>query len=72
MNWLPWPVLPKIFGRRSRTERGGRLPGKNTAPSWAETAETQESRKQRLRTLRELNRTLERFDTVSVERKTEQ
>ena len=37
-----------------------------------ETAETQESRKQRLRTLRDLNRTLERFGTVSVEQETEQ
>lgn len=38
----------------------------------SETAETQESRKQRLRTLRDLNRTLERFGTVSVEQETEQ
>src|ERR1051326_4627192 len=38
----------------------------------SETAETQESRKQRLRTLRELNRTLERFGTVSIEQETEQ
>src|SRR5439155_7655697 len=37
-----------------------------------ETAETQEGRKQRLRTLRDLNRTLERFGTVSVEQETEQ
>jgi ERCC4-related helicase len=38
----------------------------------SETAETQESRKQRLRTLRDLNRTLERFGTVSVEQESEQ
>ena len=38
----------------------------------AETAETQESRRQRLRSLRELNRTLERFGTVSAEQETEQ
>src|SRR5262249_55184533 len=37
-----------------------------------EPAETQESIKQRLRTLRELNRTLERFGTVSAEEETEQ
>jgi len=38
----------------------------------SETAETQESRKQRIRTLRDLNRTLERFGTVSVEQEVEQ
>ncbi|MEI7732683.1 MAG: helicase-related protein [Verrucomicrobiota bacterium] len=37
-----------------------------------ETAETQESRKQRLRSLRELNRTLERFGTVSLDQEAEQ
>lgn len=38
----------------------------------AETADTQESRKQRLRTLRELNRTHERFGTMSAEQEAEQ
>jgi ERCC4-related helicase len=38
----------------------------------SETAETQESRKQRIRTLRDLNQTLERFGTVSVEQEAEQ
>jgi len=38
----------------------------------SQTAETQESRKQRLRTLRDLNRTLERFGTVSAEQEAEQ
>lgn len=37
----------------------------------AEAAETQESRKQRLRSLRDLNRTLERFGTVSAEQESE-
>ncbi len=38
----------------------------------SEATETQESRKQRHRTIRDLNRTLERFGTVSVEQETEQ
>ncbi len=38
----------------------------------SQTAETQECRKQRLRTLRDLNRTLERFGTVSAEQEAEQ